>query len=151
MAQAGPRQPQERANQAFSQPRADNIDSSLQVSDPCRGIFVVTGQQDRSAWTRADVIEHPGRVLPRTGMDPAAAVALLEDLTDRVLASEFEPVVCLEAPGLAEVLASLRRADARARSAPTWRVSRAHSPAPPLRDPALPVDAAALPAYYRDR
>ena len=31
-------------------------------------------------------------------MDPAAAAALLEDLADRALRSEFEPVVCLEAP-----------------------------------------------------
>ena len=46
-------------------------------------------------------------------MDPAAAAALLEDLTDRVLASQFEPVVCLEAPELPEVPASMRRADGR--------------------------------------
>jgi conjugative relaxase-like TrwC/TraI family protein len=72
---------------------------------------VALAQQEKSAWTRADVIKHLGRVLPRTGMDPAAAAALLEDLTDRVLASQFEPVVCLEAPELPEVPASLRRAD----------------------------------------
>jgi hypothetical protein len=46
-------------------------------------------------------------------MVPAAAVALLEGLTDRVLASQFEPVVCLEAPELPDVPASLRRADGR--------------------------------------
>jgi conjugative relaxase-like TrwC/TraI family protein len=74
---------------------------------------VALAQQEKSAWTRADVIKHLGRVLPRTGMDPAAAAALLEDLTDRVLASQFEPVVCLEAPELAEVPASMRRADGR--------------------------------------
>ena len=70
-------------------------------------------QQDKSAWTRADVIKHLGRVLPRTGMNPAAAAAMLEDLADRALASEFEPVLCLEAPELAEVPPSLRRADGR--------------------------------------
>ena len=70
-------------------------------------------QQDKSAWTRADVIKHLGRVLPRTGMNPAAAAAMLENLADRALASEFEPVVCLEAPELAEVPPSLRRADGR--------------------------------------
>ena len=59
------------------------------------------------------MIKHLGRVLPRTGMDPAAAAALLEDLADRALASEFEPVLCLEAPELAEVPPSLRRADGR--------------------------------------
>ena len=74
---------------------------------------VALAQQEKSAWTRADVIKHLGRVLPRTGMNPAAAAALLEDLTDRVLASQFEPVVCLEAPELSEVPASLRRADGR--------------------------------------
>jgi hypothetical protein len=46
-------------------------------------------------------------------MDPAGAAALLEDLADRALASEFEPVVCLEAPELVEVPASLLRADGR--------------------------------------
>jgi conjugative relaxase-like TrwC/TraI family protein len=70
-------------------------------------------QRDKSAWTRADVIKHLGRVLPRTGMNPVAAAAMLENLADRALASEFEPVVCLEAPELAEVPPSLRRADGR--------------------------------------
>ena len=74
---------------------------------------VALAQQDKSAWTRADVIKHLGRVLPRTGMDPAAAASLLEDLADRALCSEFEPVTCLEAPQLAEVPASLLRADGR--------------------------------------
>ena len=74
---------------------------------------VALAQQDKSAWTRADVIKYLGRVLPRTGRDPAAAAALLEDLADRALRSEFEPVTCLEAPEPAEVPASLRRADGR--------------------------------------
>ena len=74
---------------------------------------VALAQQDKSAWTRADVIKYLGRVLPRTGMDPAAAAALLEDLADRALRSEFEPVVCLEAPELVEVPRSLLRADGR--------------------------------------
>ena len=46
-------------------------------------------------------------------MDPAAAAALLEDLADRALRSEFEPVACLEAPEPAEVPRSLLRADGR--------------------------------------
>src|SRR5690348_3113655 len=74
---------------------------------------VALAQQDRSTFTRADVIKYLGRVLPRTGLDPAAAAALLEDLADRALRSEFEPVTCLEAPELAEVPASLLRADGR--------------------------------------
>ena len=46
-------------------------------------------------------------------MDPAAAAALLEDLADRALCSEFEPVACLEAPEPAEVPRGLLRADGR--------------------------------------
>ena len=74
---------------------------------------VALAQQEKSTWTRADVIKYLGRVLPRAGMDPAAAASLLEDLADRALASEFEPVICLEAPELAEVPRSLLRADGR--------------------------------------
>ena len=74
---------------------------------------VALAQQDKSTFTRADVIKYLGRVLPRTGMDPAAAAALLEEVADRALACEFEPVACLEAPEPAAVPASLRRADGR--------------------------------------
>src|SRR5690349_11891730 len=74
---------------------------------------VALAQQEKPAWTRADVIKYLSRVLPRTGRDPAEAAALLEDLADRALRSEFEPVLCLEAPEPAEVPASLRRADGR--------------------------------------
>ena len=74
---------------------------------------VALAQQDKSTWTRAEVIKYLGRVLPRSGMDPAAAAALLEDLADRALASEFEPVACLEAPEPVTVPPSLLRADGR--------------------------------------
>src|SRR5256886_1792163 len=74
---------------------------------------VALAQRENSAWTRADLIKYLGRVLPRTGRDPAAAAALLQDLADRALASEFEPVACLEAPEPAEVPGSLLRADGR--------------------------------------
>ena len=59
------------------------------------------------------MIKYLGRVLPRTGLDPAAAAALLEDVADRALHSEFEPVTCLEAPEPADVPRSLLRADGR--------------------------------------
>ena len=59
------------------------------------------------------MIKYLGRVLPRSGLDPAAAAALLEDLADRALRSEFEPVICLEAPEPVQVPASLLRADGR--------------------------------------
>ena len=74
---------------------------------------VALAQQEKSTWTRADLIKYLGRVLPRTGMEPAAAAALLEDLADRALRSEFEPVICLEAPEAVEVPRSLLRADGR--------------------------------------
>jgi conjugative relaxase-like TrwC/TraI family protein len=74
---------------------------------------VVLAQQEKSTWTRADVIKYLGRVLPRSGIEPGGAAALLETLADRALASEFEPVVCLEAPEPAQVPASLLRADGR--------------------------------------
>jgi hypothetical protein len=74
---------------------------------------VALAQQEKSAWTRADVIKYLGRVLPRTGQDPVAAAALLEDLADRTLRSEFEPVTCLEAPEPAEAPRALLRADGR--------------------------------------
>ena len=34
---------------------------------------VALAQQEKSTWTRADLIKYLGRVLPRSGMDPAAA------------------------------------------------------------------------------
>jgi conjugative relaxase-like TrwC/TraI family protein len=74
---------------------------------------VALAQQAKSAWTRADVIKYLGHVLPRTGQDPAAAAALLENLADRALRGEFDPVLCLEAPDPAEIPASLLRADGR--------------------------------------
>jgi conjugative relaxase-like TrwC/TraI family protein len=74
---------------------------------------VALAQQEKSTWTRADVVKYLARVLPRSGMNPAAAAALLEDVADRALRSEFESVVCLEAPEPAEVPGSLLRADGR--------------------------------------
>jgi conjugative relaxase-like TrwC/TraI family protein len=74
---------------------------------------VALAQQEKSTWTRADLVKYLGRVLPRTGRDPAQAAALLQDLADRALHSEFAPVACLEAPEPAEVPRSLLRADGR--------------------------------------
>ena len=74
---------------------------------------VALAQQEKSVWTRADVIKYLGRVLPRSGIEPAAAAVLLEGLADRALRSEFEPVFCLEAPEPVEVPRSLLRADGR--------------------------------------
>ncbi len=74
---------------------------------------VALAQQEKSTWTRADVIKYLGRVLPRSGLEPAAAAAMLERLADRALRSEFEPVLCLEAPEPVGVPRSLLRADGR--------------------------------------
>ena len=74
---------------------------------------VALAQQEKSTWTRADLIKYLGRLLPRTGRDPAQAAALLEDLADRALRSQFEQVLCLEAPEPAEVPRSLLRTDGR--------------------------------------
>jgi len=46
---------------------------------------VALAQQEKSTWTRADLIKYLGRVLPRSGMEPRTAAALLEDLADRAL------------------------------------------------------------------
>ena len=99
---------------AAAHPRdaAGTVPTDLELSRAAQKA-VALAQQEKSTWTRADVIKYLGRVLPRSGMNPAAAAALLEDLADRALASEFEPVVCLEAPEPAEVPASLLRADGR--------------------------------------
>ena len=88
------------------------VPSQLELSQAAQKAIALA-QQDKSTWTRADLIKYLGRVLPRTGRDPAAAAALLEDLADRALRSEFEPVACLEAPEPAEVPRSLLRADGR--------------------------------------
>ena len=74
---------------------------------------VALAQQEKSTWARADLIKYLGRVLPRSGRDPAQVAALLENLADRALRSEFEPVLCLETPELVEVPRSLLRADGR--------------------------------------
>jgi conjugative relaxase-like TrwC/TraI family protein len=90
----------------------DPVPGQLEMSQAAQKA-VALAQQEKSTWTRADLIKYLGRVLPRSGLDPAAAAALLEDLADRALASEFEPVACLEAPEPVEVPASLLRADGR--------------------------------------
>ena len=86
--------------------------SELELSQAAQKA-VALAQQEKSTWTRADLIKYLGRVLPRSGWDPAAAAALLGETADRALRSEFEPVACLEAPEPAKVPRVLRRADGR--------------------------------------
>ena len=70
-------------------------------------------QAQHSKWNRYQLIHELGSVLPPQVRDlaPERMLPLLEDLADRTLAGEFEPVVCLEAPELVEVPESLRRSD----------------------------------------
>jgi conjugative relaxase-like TrwC/TraI family protein len=70
-------------------------------------------QAEGSTFTRADLVKHLGRVLPRTGMDPAGAVRLVEQLADRALGCEFGDVARLEAPEPVAVPGDLIRADGR--------------------------------------
>jgi hypothetical protein len=70
-------------------------------------------QQEKSAWTRADLVKHLGWTLPRAGRNPSAAARLLEETADRILRSEFDPVLCLEAPDPVDLTADLIRADGR--------------------------------------
>jgi hypothetical protein len=70
-------------------------------------------QQEKSAWTRADLVKYLGRVLPRAGRDPEAAARLLEETADRILRSEFEQVLCLEAADPVDLPGDLIRADGR--------------------------------------
>jgi hypothetical protein len=95
--------------------RRDDAGAARRELELCRAAqkAVALAQQEKSTWTRADLVKYLGRVLPRTGMDPQAAAALLEEVADRALRSEFEPVECLEAPEPADAPASLRRADGR--------------------------------------
>ena len=58
------------------------VPSQLEISQAAQKA-VALAQQEKSTWTRADVIKYLGRVLPRSGRDPAAAAALLEDRADQ--------------------------------------------------------------------
>jgi len=66
---------------------------------------------EKASWTRADLLSHVGRMLPRTGGDPQQRAALAEQITDRALAGEFAPVACLEAPALLDLPPELTRSD----------------------------------------
>ncbi|HEY3879755.1 MAG TPA: MobF family relaxase, partial [Trebonia sp.] len=88
------------------------VQGELEVSHAAQKA-VALAQQEKSTWARADLIKYLGRVLPRSALEPSAAAALLEDLADRALRSEFEPVLCLAAPEAADVPRSLLRADGR--------------------------------------
>jgi conjugative relaxase-like TrwC/TraI family protein len=66
-------------------------------------------QASRATWTRADLMRHIGNAMPSSDPDPHAAVARLNDLTDRALASKFEQVVPMDPPEWPALPADLRR------------------------------------------
>src|SRR5260221_7407561 len=70
-------------------------------------------QAQQSKWTRYQLIHELGSVLPPEVRDlaPERMLPLLEDLADRVLAGEFDPVVGLEAARLVAVPDPPRRSD----------------------------------------
>jgi hypothetical protein len=90
-------------------------------------------QQEKSAWTRADLVKYLGRVLPRSGRDPARAAALLEETADRILRSEFDPVVCLEAPEPAGVPRAYARRRAQASTAAMAACATPRAPSCPWK------------------
>jgi conjugative relaxase-like TrwC/TraI family protein len=100
------------AEHSRGQEAGDEVLTGLDISRAAQ-TAVALAQHEKSTWTRADLLKYLGRVLPRSGLEPGAATALLEDIADRALRSEFEPVVCLEAPEAVDVPPSLLRADGR--------------------------------------
>ncbi len=80
------------------------------LADAAR-IALARVQAARPAWTRAELMRQMKVSLPADalGTDPGVAVRLVNELTDRALGGEFEPVQCLEAPEVVALPASLRR------------------------------------------
>jgi hypothetical protein len=68
-------------------------------------------QASHPTWTRAELMRQVKVSLPAEalGTDPRAAVRLVNELTDRAVAGEFEPVQCLESPEVVALPDSLRR------------------------------------------
>jgi conjugative relaxase-like TrwC/TraI family protein len=90
----------------------DAVPDDIELARAAQRALALT-QQEKSAWTRADLVKHLGRVLPRTGRDAKAAARLLEETADRILRSEWSPVLCLEAPDPVDLPRDLVRADGR--------------------------------------
>jgi hypothetical protein len=90
----------------------DAVPEDIELARAAQRVLALA-QREKSAWTRADLVKHLGRVLPRTGRDPEAGARLLEETADRILYSEFEQVLCLEAPEPVDLPRDLIRADGR--------------------------------------
>ena len=98
-----------RADQA---PRAEKREPDARALADAAQVALARVQAKRPAWTRAELMRQVKVSLPpeELGTDPEAAVRLVNELTDRALAGEFEPVQCLEAPEIVPLPDSLRRA-----------------------------------------
>jgi conjugative relaxase-like TrwC/TraI family protein len=70
-------------HQATADPRGAEVPPGLALARAAQQALELA-QQEKSTWTRADLIKYLGRLLPRQGRDPAQAVALLEDTADRI-------------------------------------------------------------------
>ncbi len=68
-------------------------------------------QAQLATWTRADLMKQVGLAMPpeARNLGPAGAVALVQELTDRALAGEFEPVAELTRPEFPATPDYLRR------------------------------------------
>jgi conjugative relaxase-like TrwC/TraI family protein len=97
-----------RSTQANARPSGPGPEQARRAAQ----MALALAQAEGSTFTRADLVKQLGRVLPRTGMDPAAVVRLVEQLADRALGCEFGDVACLEAPEPV-VPGDLIRADGR--------------------------------------
>ena len=111
---------------------------------------VAAAQQEKASWTRADLIAHLGRLMPRCAGDPAAEAALLEELADQALASEFGPVTCLEAPDVVAMPEQLMR-DGRLLGLPPARRGPVRHEEPARAEERLVQMAAATGAPVLDR
>src|SRR5258706_1432573 len=92
--------------------REAHYDSTVQAQ---LGTAAQTGlarvQAKQSTWTRADLMKHIGLALPSQSrdLDPAEAVAQVQELTDRAIAGEFQAITELTAPEFPATPEYLRR------------------------------------------
>src|SRR5258708_1960078 len=96
-------------------PQDDDVEPDAGMLRRAARKALARSQAQQSKWTRYQLIHELGSVRPPAVRDlkPERMLPLLEDLADRTLAGDFEPVVCLEAPELIDVPDSLRRSDGR--------------------------------------
>ncbi len=93
-------------------PRAHEPDSPDEITFARSArVALARVQAKHATWTRADLMRQLKVSLPASalGLDPDNAVRLVNELTERAITGEFEPVQCLEAPELVPLPDLLRR------------------------------------------